>query len=445
MKNLNEHNYTFDDIVNNDSIDDTIDIEFDNLTNDQVNYLLDSGYVKCDDCDELISENEQYAVLDEYGNVLYRVCEDCIDNYSYCEDSGEYYIDDAMEVIDYGTRNEAFVARCSNAFEMATRCDECDRYYSDVYMHNGSNRCICSECWDTGEWCWCDDCGDIISYDDAFITDDGTYCPYCATDHQAQNIEEYHHDNQQNKLTFHSMPDEETDLYMGVELEVEADNYSVDLDRVAGEVKEICEDLIVKGDGSLDNGFEMVSQPCTLNYHLSRMPWKGITQTCIDNGMLSDMASNCGLHVHVSRQGLGNTEEQQDLTIAKLLVLFDRFEAQIEQFARRKSDRWAAFYKTEGKDIEKDMYYTLMNKAGGYDMARYHAINLVNIHTIEFRVFKGSLNIETIKATIQFVHTIVNFAIKADLLTVQNCEWSDIFKGVEYDELKAYLNRRHLD
>lgn len=430
--------------INDDTIViDEVDINLDDLTDEQAEYLLENGYVRCEDCGDIILEGDSYTVYDEYGDIVKAVCEDCIDYYSYCEETEAYYVEDAMAVINPYTRHEEYISRASNRYLDAYICDHCGEAFDADYTYTSHNAVVCDSCY-TNYYCTCEDCGDIILTEDAIEIDGCCYCEDCAEDHRGI-IEDYHHDNRQDRLVFHKMPDEETELYLGVELEVEAKSYSVNLDRAAEDVKDICEELIVKEDGSLDTGFEMVSQPCTLNYHLSRMPWEKITKSCLDNGMLSDKASNCGLHVHVSRQGLGSTSEQQDLTIAKLLVLFDRFEAQIEQFARRKSDRWAAFYKTEGKDIETDMYYTLRNKAGGYDMARYHAINLVNIHTIEFRVFKGSLNIETVKATIQFVHTIVNFAIKADLLTVQNCEWSDMFKDVEYDELKAYLNRRHLD
>ena len=436
-----------------DDIDtDTVEIELDtgDLTDDQITYATkELDYIICDGCGEIIHRDDSYRILDEYGDTEYIVCEDCTSNYNWCEDTQGYYIDSAVGCLNPNTRYERYVSKCSNAWRDAYVCDHCgDRYDDTACLFVDDYRCICEDCYSYYDYSTCANCGQIIdSSETCYDEYDGCdYCEDCYTPHNARGITGYHHDNKQDKLTFNKMPEEDTELYMGVELEVESkEGHYPALDSVADDIHELCEDLIIKEDGSLDRGFEMVTQPCTIGYHLNRIPWAEICREALDSNMLSDKAKNCGLHVHVSRKALGSTEEAQDLTIAKMLILFDRFETQIENFARRKSNRWAAFYKTEGKDIERDMYYILKNKVGTGDRARYHAINLTNLHTVEFRAFKGSLNVETVKATIQFVYTFVNFAIKADLITVQNCEWQDICKDTEFTELRAYLNRRHLD
>ena len=44
------------------------------------------------------------------------------------------------------------------------------------------------------------------------------------------------------------------------------------------------ENLYCKHDGSLDDGFEMVTHPMTLDYHRKEMPWKKILHCAVDIG-----------------------------------------------------------------------------------------------------------------------------------------------------------------
>lgn len=42
------------------------------------------------------------------------------------------------------------------------------------------------------------------------------------------------------------------------------------------------ERLYCKHDGSLDDGFEMVTHPMTLEYHMQKMPWKGVLHSAVE-------------------------------------------------------------------------------------------------------------------------------------------------------------------
>ncbi|HCB96026.1 MAG TPA: zinc-binding protein, partial [Ruminococcus sp.] len=71
-------------------------------------------------------------------------------------------------------------------------------------------------------------------------------------------------------------------------------------------------------------------------------------------------------------------------------------------------------------------------------------VNLENTNTIEFRIFKGTLNINTFLAAIQFVVTISSFAKKIKLADIPFTSWRDIFMPSTYPELNNYLKIKEL-
>ena len=75
---------------------------------------------------------------------------------------------------------------------------------------------------------------------------------------------------------------------------------------------------------------------------------------------------------------------------------------------------------------------------------RYQAVNLENANTIEFRIFKGTLNINTFLAAIQFVVTISSFAKQIKLSDIPFTSWRDIFMHSDFPELNNYLKIREL-
>ena len=75
---------------------------------------------------------------------------------------------------------------------------------------------------------------------------------------------------------------------------------------------------------------------------------------------------------------------------------------------------------------------------------RYQAINLENASTVEFRIFKGTLNLNTFLAAIQFVIVISDYAKKSKLSDIPCTSWKDIFMSSNYKELNEYLKRMEL-
>ena len=168
---------------------------------------------------------------------------------------------------------------------------------------------------------------------------------------------------------------------------------------------------------------------------------------CLENNYRSHDTTTCGLHVHLSRTFLGNTETERDLNIAKLIILFDRFwDSHIVPFSRRDYNAlqsWAD--KPSVECVSTDSETEVVDKIKQYKCSgRYKAINLQNYSTIEFRLFRGTLNFNTFLASLQFVVTITRFVKSIKLNQIFSVTWEDLFLCTEYQELKEYLVKKNL-
>ena len=127
---------------------------------------------------------------------------------------------------------------------------------------------------------------------------------------------------------------------MGVELEIDRGE---DPEETASEIK--CKQIYCKHDGSLeDNGVEIVTHPCSLEYHTHELGWEQVIGTARSHDYESHNAGTCGLHVHVNRTFFGETFDTQELNISKVIILVQRFWEQIVMFSRRRRgdiNHWA--------------------------------------------------------------------------------------------------------
>jgi hypothetical protein len=187
------------------------------------------------------------------------------------------------------------------------------------------------------------------------------------------------------------------DYYFGIELEVEDKN-----EWGCGTGADIVYDTLgdrvyCKHDGSLNDGFEIVSHPHSLA-EMQNLNWNFL-RTLRSKGFRSWDTDTCGLHVHVSRTAFrkdGKRDEAHELRFQKLI--YDN-STQVCAIAGRQSSY--ARFMDKGKLVPKVKY--------GQSMDRYEAINVQNDHTLEIRVFKGSLRKERVLSAVEFIHSAVEY------------------------------------
>jgi hypothetical protein len=170
----------------------------------------------------------------------------------------------------------------------------------------------------------------------------------------------------------------------------------------ASEVLRVLEDrAYLKEDGSLSNGFEIVTHPHTLFAYQNDVDWDFLKRLS-KMGVRSWNRSNCGLHVHVSRTAF-QTETYAGTEAHKVRfnkLIYDN-QRQVERLAGRKNNHYASFT-DKGKIIAKVKY-------GNQSSGRYSAVNMEPENTIEIRVFKGSLRKERVLSGIEFVAAAVEY------------------------------------
>ena len=75
---------------------------------------------------------------------------------------------------------------------------------------------------------------------------------------------------------------------------------------------------------------------------------------------------------------------------------------------------------------------------------RYAAVNLMNYATIEFRMFRGTLKLNTFLATLELVNAIIDTAIYYSEEGLHKLSWSEFVSNIKEPELIQYLKERRL-
>lgn len=122
----------------------------------------------------------------------------------------------------------------------------------------------------------------------------------------------------------------------------------------------------------------------------------------------------------------------------------ENYKDKLINFSRRHSTRWAKFLsdakrENESDDVIKSMDYIKKEK---YNHDRYMALNIQHSdRTIEFRLFKSTLNIETFYATLQLVKSIVEVC---DSTPIESITWDKVVNYIDSPYLRSYLARRNI-
>jgi len=199
--------------------------------------------------------------------------------------------------------------------------------------------------------------------------------------------------------------------------------------------------VIIVNGVSVTGDLSVSADPMTLNYHLNDMYWEDVLHEAVRLGYRSHMTSTCGLHIHVNRDAFGETRDEQERVIERILFFVELHWNELFIFSRRSQhtmQRWAARYGMEktGKEI--------LDKAKKGNTGHYAAINLCPYHTIEFRLFRGTLKLNTLIATLQLVNKICDVALSMSEDEIAEQSWRDFVMTITEPELLQYLKERRL-
>lgn len=252
-----------------------------------------------------------------------------------------------------------------------------------------------------------------------------------------ENIKPYNYTP--NEFIFSKLEsDIDNPLFLGAEIEVDKGGED---DDNAKYVIDNLENCYVVHDGSLRDGFEIVTHPATLNYH-KQMNYKEVFKELVNKGYKAHDTVTCGLHIHFNRDYLSSNKTIQDLCITKILFLLERYCDNIEKLARRQSNKYSNNIK---RNKEDDSLLDLLYKAKGsgmFNSAKYNAVNLMHEKAVELRMFKGTLKYETYMATLEFVKNLVDISKQIPLDDIQSVTFEEIIDINPTEYLIEYLRKR---
>ena len=327
------------------------------------------------------------------------------------------------------TFRNSYCPQC--AISYLRSCLDCTEYFGRD--EDGATGRSCPSC--ATNYFTCANCGDRLHMDD--YGEDG-WCARCWEESNEESDEDvlpcYHEGC--TRLIF--LPNDLSSLYFGVELET--DNYSQRAE-ACEELERLSQDRSLfwyENDGSLSHGIEIISQPATLEYHLACFPWEQIVAIVRQQGGSSHNTSTCGMHIHLSRNffaGAGRT-----LGCLKLVYLFEKFWDEICTFSRRADNEDAQKHRTRVFDGTPHRT-KLQHLREAY---RYRCVNLVPKDTLEIRTFRGTLRVETILASIEFVDFLARLAKRASVKVLQALTWAELIQDIErkkYKYLISYMEK----
>lgn len=324
-------------------------------------------FIECSDCSKVV-EIESCAQIDRNY-----VCEDCLDNYFCCESCESYFSNN--ESIEVRSRRNSIIYVCNSCTSNYEHCERCSEYFDASYY----------DMMEVDENYVCENCGS-----------DAYYCESCEThsfsECDCQQSRTIHDCSYKPKNVFFTYNEQKSKtLFYGIELEIEGHSSTAE---------EIERDYFYyKQDGSLNNGFELVTYPLSWNWiKKNKSDIKDVLSYFRDHSCKSHDTTTCGIHIHISRNKISNIQLAK---ICRFFTTNQKFILKISQRVKENLDQWSSLT-TEDKTNIKYV------KDGNH--RRYVAINLQNESTIEFRIFRGNLNFNSFMKNLEFINSILEFS-----------------------------------
>jgi hypothetical protein len=335
-------------------------------------------------------------------------CPDCVHT---CEECGHATTDldelHSASTVGYYRPGHASAREQQLCEECSFACADCGYRFSNAVSEysNANDDRICERC--QQNYYTCDDCGCVTHCDDIHSDDDNNYCGDCWPAHDT-SCELVHDYSYRPTPSFHlgsKQTRRRVDQYLGVEVEVEATKTSNHDEAIESSGLADKPAFYCKEDGSLDDGFEIVSHPCSFEW------WKEADLSFLGSlkakGYRSFDTASCGMHVHVSRKSLSQ------LDIFKLLRFFQSEIEFVKAVSRRESSnlrRWAAVDESGPHDLVRKV----KDRNKDHD-ERYTAINLVPTNTVEFRIFRGTLDKSAFMRNLSFIVALIAYVKQSSL------------------------------
>lgn len=373
----------------------------------------------CSSCDKIMDISREEYYRDILNQNIY--CKDCASVMSKCHTCGEVGHESCFKKIIVNGRE---ISVCNSCFNLNYfECKHCNSYHPSstaVYANDGF---YCTNCANI-LFRHCNHCHAVISNDNR-----DEYCENCV---DTFIIHSYFH---KPEPVFYKEYNEDTNIFIGVELEIQSYSKSHKNKFV---IKSYGNPFFYfKHDGSLSSarGVEIVSHPATFSYHCNNQ-WSKLFEL-INLYHMNDI-EGCGLHFHISRKGFINNK-----SIALLDYFVNNNEEKLSEIGGRPFSSYCQHRQKEYNDWGVIAYGD-----------RHDSVNLTNKNTIEIRFCKSTHDYNTFIKRLTMVHNMVNFCNKyydknfyeikyqdfIDFSNNENNEKSDVKKDLKRPKIISWFD-----
>jgi len=333
------------------------------------------------------------------------LCNDCADNADSCENCNAPVYEGGLTEIRGDYWCESCIDNCTHS------CDYCDELVPD------GCECDCDDA---------DNCDMIQSYSTKFhplflhtVTDDGL-----------QLVRNYVYE-----------PEFSNVIAMGLEFEME----NMQGDYRTNEIAQLFRDaydnhhLMLKQDGSINNGFELVTQPHTLDAFMQHFDWQ-LIRDAQSKGMRGwDVGSReIGIHIHINRKAFYTKPEHGRFNASPHLMAFMYFIYSNVKSITRIAGR-NVHYGHMSKRYLSDAFNCARRGASQY--SRTYAVNVMNDATVELRMFRSTMRVERVQAYLQFAEAAVRYTREGRVDKMRNrFNFADFAEWVSFQPRYEQLN-----
>jgi len=386
----------------------------------------------CAGCEQEFEGLSAEMLENRYGEYFY-FCAECAGKFSICYECGEPN-KEVFEIDD--------IVMCRNCrSEYCIRCSDCGTWvYSETSYCVGDNRLVCAECFE--DYYYCEGCGEYVPEDHV--------CPYVSI----------HNYNAKFWDIFPNFAAANNGPLFGMEFELEVNSEYKDEAAV-----DFCDlfkvPCFAKEDGSLGSGgieinfaplsFQEVEEKLLSVFESESMnEWvSDYSATSWDNG-------RCGIHIHVSRDQL----DESDITLIQSIIFSEYNYEYIRRLSGRDSGYgyirsgrpttyFGEFANTYG-DVSQEFVQKYLDKFSRVLCTwlsptaihdRYEGVNLIPRNTIEFRLFRGTFYTKRVRAYFQFLRTLIEYVKGFSGFGRSIGEYADAFEIAKIENIRDKANQ----
>jgi hypothetical protein len=314
-------------------------------------------------------------------------------------------------------------------------CDDCGERFTGEYRNEFSSYDesrdvrVCESCAD--ELCYCESCDTSMHPDHAnYDRYDSPHCNNC-WDNRERVIHQYDYMpdnllfwkwNKSDKFARTFYPNNSPDdtkrvnrVYYGTEIEVEMGN-NADRNELAEDIVGEERFLYAKSDGSLSNGFEIVTHPMTFEAFCN-FDWK--ERVLKYRGDIRGYhPETTGIHIHISKSAF------TDNHLLKFMSMIYEYKSFTHLIAQRpftsSYNRWAKFKSGTLQSVKHRMALSVKNKKGTSNRKtttlrwgeKYSPVNITKRNTVEVRVFKSNLEEVSFRKNLEYCDALFYFTME---------------------------------